>query len=127
MDSIGGAVRNDTDERPGERHPNRRPGLREEAARATGRGAEDTAASSDTRQPSRLAKYLTRPFQSWDKRISAELKNIHSQRIPECDAAISSCSVTLQQIVDVRYRLHIDSCSHEESSLIDYERLLWQA
>jgi hypothetical protein len=158
MESIGGAVRNDTDERAGEGHPNRRPGLREEAARATGRGAGDTAAPGDTRRPPRLTeylleeaarangrgagdtaapgdtrrpprltKYLTRPFQSWDKRISAELKNLHGQRIPEYDAAISSCSVTLQQIVDVRYRLHKDSCSDEESSLIDYEKLLWQA
>jgi hypothetical protein len=127
MESMGGAVRNDTDEGAGEEHLNRRPGRREEAARAAGRGAGGPAASSDTRQPSRLAKYLTRPFQSWDKWISAELKNLVGQRIPEYDAAISSCSVTLQQIVDVRYRLHIDSYSHEESSLVDYEKLLWQA
>ncbi len=127
MESMGGAVRYDTDKGAGEVHSNRRPGPREEAVRAAGRDAGDTAASSDTRQPPRLAEYLTRPFQSWDKWISAELKNLHGQRIPEYDAAISSGSVTLQQIVDVRYQLHPDSHSHGESSLIVYEKLLWQA
>src|SRR5215467_13240521 len=127
MESMGGTVRYDTAERASVGHPNSRPGLREEATRAVGRGTGDTVAPSDVRQPPRLAEYLTRPFPSWDKWISAELKNIHGQRIPEYDAAISSCSVTLEQIVDVRYQLHIASSAHEESSLIDYERLLWQA
>lgn len=134
MESMDGTVRNDTDEGAGEEHPNRRLGTREEAVRAAGRGAGDTAASSGTRHPPRLrslavrlAEYLIRPFQSWDKRISAELNNLDGQRIPEYDAAISSCSVTLEQIVDVRYRLHIGSNSNAESSLIDYEKLLWQA
>src|SRR4029450_8287575 len=106
MESMGEAIRNDTDEGAGEEHPTRRPGAREKAVHAARRGAGDRAASGDTRQPPRLAEDLTRPFQSWDKWISAELKNLRGQRIPEYDAAISSCSVTLQQIVDVRYRLH---------------------
>jgi hypothetical protein len=110
MESMDGTARNDTNEGAGEEQ-----------------GAGDTAASIDTRQPPRLAGYLTRPFQSWDKWISAELKNIHGQRIPEYDAAISSCSVTLQQIVDVRCLLQGDLNSNVESSLIDYEKLLWQA
>lgn len=128
MESMVAAARNGTDAGAGEEHPNRRPGPQKEAVRPARRGAGDTAASSDTRQPRRLAELLTRPFQSWDNRISAELKNVHGKRIPEYDAAIASCSVTLQQIVEVRYQLlHAHSDSIAEISLIDYERLLWQA
>jgi len=87
METMNGAARSSTDED------------------ASGKqGAGDTAAFGDTRQPPRLAEYLTHPSESWDKWMSAELKNIRGQRIPEYDAAIASCSVTLEQIVDVRYR-----------------------
>jgi hypothetical protein len=110
MQTMNGAARSNTVEDAGEKQ-----------------GASDTAVYSDTGQPPKLAKYLTRPAESWDTWISAELNNVRGQRIPEYDAAISSCSVTLEQIVDVRYRLHAAGNSDEESSLIGYEKLLWQA
>jgi hypothetical protein len=129
MPSMDGAVRTDPDKGAGEVHPNGRFGPEEETDDTTGRDAGGPAASSGIRrQLQRLAKYLTRRFQSWDKRISTELEDLPGQRIPEYDAAISSCSVTLEQIVDVRYCLqYIDTNSNKASSLIEYEKLLWQA
>jgi hypothetical protein len=73
--------------------------------------------------------------------MSAKLNNVKGERIPEYDAAILSCTVTLQQIVEARYKLHNmqhklhkllnkvhkRSHFHEEDSLACYEELLWQA
>jgi hypothetical protein len=59
--------------------------------------------------------------------MSTRLHTLQGQRIPEYDAAILSCSVTLQQIVEVRYKLHAGSHVHERDSLILYEELLWLA
>ena len=64
--------------------------------------------------------------------VLTKLNSIEGQRIPKYHAAIKSCSVTLKQIVEVRYALHKmryephkSSHSHEEDSLIVYEELLW--
>ena len=57
--------------------------------------------------------------------MQTKLDNLKGQRIPEYDAAILSCSVTLQQIVEERDKLHGGSHSCEENSLILYEELLW--
>jgi hypothetical protein len=48
------------------------------------------------------------------------------RRIPEYEAAILSCSVTLQQIIEVRYKLHKGGQVEEEEALILYEELLWR-
>jgi hypothetical protein len=57
--------------------------------------------------------------------MQAKLDNLNGQRIAEYDAAILSCSVTLQQIVEERVKLHSGCHSCEEDSLILYEELLW--
>ena len=57
--------------------------------------------------------------------MQTKLDNLKGQRIPEYDAAILSCSVTLQQIVEERDKLHSGCHSCEENSLILYEELLW--
>jgi hypothetical protein len=59
--------------------------------------------------------------------MSKKLGCLQVRRIPEYDAAILSCSVTLQQIVEVRYKLHMGNGLQEESSLARYEELLWEA
>jgi hypothetical protein len=66
--------------------------------------------------------------------VLTKLKRLKGQRIPEYDAAIKSCSVTLQQIVEARhelhkarYKLHKGSHFDEEYSLVVYEELLWRA
>jgi hypothetical protein len=58
--------------------------------------------------------------------IAKELDDLQGDRIPEYDAAIRSCSVTLQQVVEVRHKVH-KSHVQEKNSLICYEKLLWQA
>jgi len=58
--------------------------------------------------------------------MSAKLHSLKGQRIPEYDAAIISCSVTLQQIVEARQELQKGRYSCEENSLVLYEELLWQ-
>ena len=56
--------------------------------------------------------------------MSTELESLGAP-IPEYNAAILSCSVTLQQIVAVRHKLHSRCHSDDENSLILYEELLW--
>jgi hypothetical protein len=58
--------------------------------------------------------------------IAKELDGLHGHRIPEYDAAIRSCSVTLQQIAEARHQIH-QSHVREKNSLICYEKLLWKA
>jgi hypothetical protein len=95
-------------------------------------------ASDDTRHPRSRSDGLKWPFRSerqaqdesdqkWRACMSAELDKIKGQRMPEYDAAILSCSVTLQQIVEARYRLLKRSHLHEEDSLAPYGELLWRA
>jgi hypothetical protein len=58
--------------------------------------------------------------------MQKQLDDLKCQRIPEYDAAILSCSVTLQQIVEERDKLNSGCYSREEEgSLILYEELLW--
>lgn len=58
--------------------------------------------------------------------MAKELDKLQGHRIPEYDAAIRSCSVTLQQIAKTRHQIH-QSHVQEKNSLICYEKLLWQA
>jgi hypothetical protein len=94
------------------------------------------ASSVVTRHLQSLAGYLKGLFQSeskardesnqkWHACMSTKLDSLKDQRIPEYHAAILSCSVTLQQIVEARDKLHSGCHSYEENSLILYEELLW--
>ena len=98
------------------------------------------ALTAITRHLQSLAGYLKGLFRSdgkaqdeWRACMSCKLDNLKGKRIPEYDAAIISCSVTLQQIVRARHKLHKlhklneDPHSCEESSLVLYEELLWRA
>jgi hypothetical protein len=65
--------------------------------------------------------------------MSAKLESRKCRRIPEYDAAILSCSVTLQQIVEARHKLQIPEAQRnpQERSYFyeeySYEELLWRA
>lgn len=59
--------------------------------------------------------------------MSSKLECLECKRIPEYDAAVLSSSVTLEQIVDARYKLHQGCSSSEEGSLACYQELLWLA
>jgi hypothetical protein len=85
-----------------------------------------------------LASYLKGLFQSeaeawgesnrkWRACMQDRLKENKGQPIPEYQAAILSCSVTLQQIVEARHHLQTGWYSSEENPLILYEELLWLA
>jgi hypothetical protein len=78
---------------------------------------------------------LKRPFRSkrpddacqkWRDEMQARLHTLQGRRIPEYEAAILSCSVTLQQIIEARYMLHEGGHVNEIDSLILYEELLWR-
>jgi hypothetical protein len=62
--------------------------------------------------------------EKWRECMSAKLESRKGERIPEYDAAILSCSVTLQQIVEARRNLPKRSDVYEKNS---YEELLWLA
>jgi hypothetical protein len=65
--------------------------------------------------------------------MSTKLESRKCQRIPEYDAAILSCSVTLQQIVEARHKLQIVEAQwnlHKRGHFYEeysYEELLWRA
>ena len=98
-----------------------------------------TMASDGTRHPQSRSNVLRRLFRSkrktqdeadqeWRARMTEELDKIdRKQRIPEYDAAILSCSVTLQQIIAARRKLHKNDLHEEDSLAWCYEVLLWRA
>ena len=84
----------------------------------------------------RLLHRLLRPFQSKHtsegepdqslsdskaKEPAKELEGLRGHRVPEYDAAIRSCSVTIQQIAEARQKVQQSDVQE------NYESLLWQA
>jgi hypothetical protein len=126
---------------------------RREGCRPVGRALGGTMASGDGSGHSQdglvnrlkrilRSKHPDDPCQEWRDKMKARLHTLQGDtlqghRIPEYEAAILSCSVTLQQIIEARYKLHqvieaqykLHKTGHvppEKDPLILYEELLWR-